>query len=238
LKAPFLLALAAAVLVPLAVYGSAPVLTVVGVLAAFWAMLSALAVPLSRLRGGRGVPRRLLGMSLAHFGVGVFVLGVTVTSAFSVEIDRGVRPGERLNVAGFDFEFLGTRNVEGPNFSAVEAEVAVYRDGEAITTLRPQKRVYRVQTSPMTEAGIDAGWTRDLYVALGDPLGDNAWSVRLQYKPLVRFIWLGALLMALGGLLSATDRRYRSLAPAAKPEATPTGVGSDPFVPAVGENPR
>jgi cytochrome c-type biogenesis protein CcmF len=148
-----------------------------------------------------------------------------------------VRPGERLNVAGFDFEFLGTRNVEGPNYSAVEAEVAVSRGGEAITTLRPQKRVYRVQTSPMTEAGIDAGWTRDLYVALGDPLGDNAWSVRLQYKPLVRFIWLGALLMAFGGLLSATDRRYRSLAPAKEVDA-PIRAGSDPFVPAAGEHPR
>ncbi|HUO82447.1 MAG TPA: heme lyase CcmF/NrfE family subunit [Gammaproteobacteria bacterium] len=239
LKAPFLLALAAAVLVPLAIYGSAPVLTVVGVLAAFWVMLSALAVPLARLRGGRRpLPRRLLGMSVAHFGVGVFVLGVTVTSAFSVEMDRGVRPGESLNVAGFDFEFRGTRDVDGPNYSAIEAEVAVSREGQPVATLRPQKRVYRVQTSPMTEAGIDAGWARDLYVALGDPLGDGGWSIRLQYKPLVRFIWLGALLMAFGGLLAVTDRRYRLPAAAARAEEAATRGGSGPFVPAVGENPR
>ncbi|CAN5307994.1 heme lyase CcmF/NrfE family subunit [soil metagenome] len=208
-------ALGFAVLLPLAVYKGGSVLTVVGVFAACWVFVSALLVPIARRRSGRRAFRRqVLGMSLAHLGVGVFILGVTVTSSFSVEMDRGARPGEVLEVAGYQFLFRGAREVEGPNYSAVEAEVAISRDGEAIAVLRPQKRVYRVQTSPMTEAGIDAGWTRDLYAALGDPLGEGAWSMRLQYKPLVRLIWLGALIMALGGLLAATDKRYRMRAPA------------------------
>ncbi|MBA3563343.1 MAG: heme lyase CcmF/NrfE family subunit [Gammaproteobacteria bacterium] len=225
LRPVFFAALALAVLLPLAVYRGGDVLTFVGVFAAFWVMLSSVLVPVARRRAGRrALPRHVLGMSLAHFGVGVFILGVTVTSTFSVEMDRGARPGETLSVAGYDFLFRGTRNVEGPNFSAVEAEIAVSRDGEPVTVLHPQKRVYRVQTSPMTEAGIDAGWSRDLYAALGDPLGEGAWSMRLQYKPLVRLIWLGALIMALGGGLAATDRRYRAAAGAIAESASSPGT--------------
>ncbi|MGH8496895.1 MAG: heme lyase CcmF/NrfE family subunit [Gammaproteobacteria bacterium] len=227
LRPVFFAALIGAVLLPLAVYRGGDVLTIVGVFAALWVMLSSVLVPLARRRAGRGtLPRHVLGMSLAHFGVGVFILGVTVTSTFSVETDRGAQPGESLEVGGYDFRFRGTSNVEGPNFSAVEAEVAVSRAGEPVAVLYPQKRVYQVQTSPMTEAGIDAGWTRDLYVALGDPLGGGAWSMRIQYKPLVRLIWLGALIMALGGLLSASDKRYRATAAVkTAPSAAPAGEG-------------
>ena len=116
-------------------------------------------------------------------------------------------------------------NVPGPNYQALEGEVEIRRNGEFVTELRPQKRTYLVQQSPMTEAGIDAGWNRDLFVALGDPLGNNAWSMRLQYKPLIRFIWLGALIMALGGLIAASDRRYRLRATA--PER-PTSLSGEP----------
>jgi cytochrome c-type biogenesis protein CcmF len=148
-------------------------------------------------------------MSVAHLGLGLFVLGVTIVSAFTVEEDRRLVPGGSVDVAGYTFELRGLRQVEGPNYQALEGEVDIYRDGEFVTQLRPQKRTYRVQQSPMTEAGIDAGWTRDLFVALGDPLGGGAWSVRIQYKPMIRFIWLGALVMALGGIIAASDRRYR-----------------------------
>ena len=103
----------------------------------------------------------------------------------------------------------GLSNVQGPNFSAIEAEIEVRKDGEHIDTIRPQKRQYLVQKSPMTEAGIRAGLDKDLFVALGDQLGNNTWSVRIQYKPLIRFIWLGAMIMALGGLIAISDRRYR-----------------------------
>lgn len=101
------------------------------------------------------------------------------------------------------------REVAGPNYDAIETEIVISQHGKTVAVLHPQKRTYRVQTSPLTEAGIDAGWDRDLFVAMGEPLGDGAWSLRLQYKPLVRFIWLGALVIALGGLVSVFDRRYR-----------------------------
>ena len=100
-------------------------------------------------------------------------------------------------------------DVKGPNYEAVQSEVVITRDGKEVATVHPQKRVYRVQKNAMTEAGIDAHWHRDLFVAMGEPLGDDAWSLRLQYKPMVRFIWLGAAVMALGGLIAMCDRRYR-----------------------------
>ena len=148
-------------------------------------------------------------MTLAHLGVGVFILGATVTSSYNIETDRSARPGDRWEVAGYEFVFRGLRQFDGVNYSADEGEFEVRRNGSLVTVMTPQKRTYRVQQSPMTEAAIDAGWTRDLFVALGEPLGDGAWSVRTQVKPLLRFIWLGALIMAFGGLLAATDPRYR-----------------------------
>ncbi len=120
-----------------------------------------------------------------------------------------MQPGDSVEVAGYRFTFEGMQAKDGPNYSASEAEIGLYKGDQLIETLNPQKRVYRVQTMPMTESAIDAGLRRDIYVALGDPLGGDSWSVRLQYKPLIRFIWLGALLMALGGLLAASDKRYR-----------------------------
>jgi cytochrome c-type biogenesis protein CcmF len=148
-------------------------------------------------------------MSIAHFGVGLFVIGVTIVSAFGVESDRALRPGESIDLAGYEFEMRQLRNVQGPNFSAIEAEIEIRNDGEFVATVRPQKRQYLVQQSPMTEAGIRAGLDKDLFVALGDQLGDGGWSVRVQYKPLIRFIWLGCLIMAIGGIVAVSDRRYR-----------------------------
>jgi cytochrome c-type biogenesis protein CcmF len=192
-------------------------LVTVGCVAAIWIIVASLIHPLRSWRrapGTAGMSRAVAGMSIAHFGVGLFVLGVTVTSAFSVEADMSMAPGERVSVAGYDFTLRGLQNVQGPNFRALEGEVEVRRSGEVVTTLRPQKRTYLVQQNPMTEAGIVAGWNRDLFVALGDPLGNDAWSVRIQYKPLIRFIWLGAFIMALGGMVAASDRRYRLYATA------------------------
>ncbi len=188
----------------------------VGAVAAVLIMLVSIIDPLRSWRrssGSASLTRGALGMSVAHFGVGLFVLGVTIVSAFTVEADRSLRIGDRENVAGYEFELRGLKNVTGPNYQALEGEVDIFKDGEFIGQLRPQKRTYLVQKSPMTEAGIDAGWNRDLFVALGDPLGNDTWSVRLQYKPLIRFIWLGAFIMALGGFIAASDRRYRLKAP-------------------------
>ena len=207
------------------VYGRVGLLLTLGLASGLWVMSSSVIEPgrwLLKRRSLRGYPRSMLGMSIAHFGVGMFVVGVVTTSSFSIERDIGLGIGETEELAGYTFEFRGTRNVEGPNYSAVEGEIVVTRDGEHVLTMNPQKRTYRVQRNPMTEASIDGKLSRDLFVALGDPLGENRWSVRMQYKPLIRLIWLGALLMALGGAVSASDRRYR-----AKERSTAAEPGTD-----------
>ena len=212
LRIPALVALVLGVAIPLFIYGRVSIMLVVGCAAAVWIVISAL-IPivrsLRREKGAAGITRSALGMSIAHFGVGLFVVGVTIVSAFGVESDRALAPGETIEVAGYQFEMRELRNVQGPNFSAIEAEIEIRKNGEYVATVLPQKRQYLVQKSWMTEAGIRAGLDKDLFVALGDQLGNGGWSVRIQYKPLIRFIWLGALIMALGGLVAISDRRYR-----------------------------
>jgi len=196
---------------PLIAYGSTSLLTIVGVGAGVWVTLSSLLEPISRWMNSRAarLTRAQWGMFVAHLGVGLFIVGASVTSAFNLETDSAVRVGDRWDVAGFELEFVGMQTVEGPNFIADEGEFELRRDGEFIATLRPQKRIYTVQQNPMTEAAIDSRWMRDVFVALGEPLGDGAWSVRVQHKPMIGFLWIGCIVMAFGGLLAATDQRYR-----------------------------
>ena len=221
-----LVAVAAALVVPALAWGSFHWLTVVGVAAAGLVILSALYEPFDRLRHRQRIPASVLGMCLAHLGVGLLTLGVTVTQTYRIEKDIALSPGERFELRDYTFEFVSTRPVQGPNYQAIEAEVRVLRGERLVTVLHPQKRVYRVQQSPMTEAGIEAAWNRDLFVAMGEDLGDGAWSLRLQYKPMVRFIWLGALVMALGGLVAVTDRRYRLQRAAADEPARADGTAT------------
>jgi cytochrome c-type biogenesis protein CcmF len=197
--------------VPWLVYGGGSVLTGIGIAAGAWLVLSALLDPAAAALG-RGVrlTRGMLGMQAAHLGVGLCVLGITVTSSFSIVADQRIAPGESLSLGEYVLEFRSISPVRGPNYEGLRGEMAISRNGAPVAVVHPEKRLYTVRSSPMTEAGIDAGWSRDLFVALGDDLGEGAWSVRLQYKPLVRFIWLGAMVMALGGLLAITDRRYRA----------------------------
>jgi cytochrome c-type biogenesis protein CcmF len=203
-------ALVVAIAAPLVVYGSNTALTAVGVAAGAWLVLSALLDPVRRLLGrGPRLTRAMVGMQLAHLGVGLFVLGVTVTSSFGIETDQRIALGETVTVGEYSIAFNSLGPVEGPNYSAVRGEMEVTRNGRLVTVLYPEKRIYRVQQSPMTEAGIEGGWSRDIFVALGEDLGRDAWSVRIQYKPLVRFIWLGCIVMAFGGVLAISDRRYR-----------------------------
>ncbi len=209
---PAVIALAAGLFIPAVIYGRFGVLVTIGTVAALWIMLSSLIEPIRSWRrsaGAAAMTRGMLGMSVAHFGVGFFVLGVTLVSAFNVESDQALKPGGSVEVAGYRFELRELRNVEGPNYQAIEGRVEVRKDGEFIGEVRPQKRQYIVQKNWMTEAGILAHWNRDLFIALGDQLGNDTWSVRIQYKPMIRFIWLGALIMALGGLIAVSDRRYR-----------------------------
>jgi cytochrome c-type biogenesis protein CcmF len=222
----FAIALVAGLLIPPLAYGSFHLMTVVGLTAGIWVILSSLYEPLQRLRLRQSLPRSVLGMTLAHIGVGVFAIGVTVTQTYRIEKDIALKPGQSIELQGYTFDFVSTRAVTGPNYDAVEAEVKVSRDGRLVTTLHPQKRTYRVQTMPMTEAGIHVNWKRDLFVAMGEDLGAGAWSLRVQYKPFVRYIWLGALIMALGGIVAITDRRYRRRKATAADLADATGTAT------------
>ncbi len=205
--------------VSLAVGGS--LVSSFGVLLAAWVAASTLVAVRERLRHVNGswlqrlvrlpklLPRGEWGMLLAHFGVGVFIFGVTMVKTWEIEENVRMQPGDTASVGGYTFRFDKVGEYTGPNYVGLRATVQVSRDGRELTILHPEKRLYKAQGMPMTEAAIDTGWTRDLYVALGESVGGEAWAVRLQVKPFVDWIWGGALLMALGGLLAATDRRYR-----------------------------
>lgn len=185
---------------------------------AVWVVLSTLQWLFDRHTTGRALTRTLAntprsgwGMMLAHSGLAVFVVGIILTSVYSEEKDVRLAPGETYSLGGYDFQFQGVKKTQGPNYLAFRGEVDIYLNNNKITHLSPEKRNYK-SGMPMTEAGIDAGLFRDLFVALGEPLGnEGAWSVRLYHKPFVRWVWLGGLFMALGGLLAATDRRYYRL---------------------------
>jgi cytochrome c-type biogenesis protein CcmF len=150
------------------------------------------------------------GMALAHLGIAAAVVGITLVKGYESEADVKIRAGQTVELAGYTFLFEGVGRVPGPNYTAARAKVSVTRDGRPVTVLHPERRVYTVQEQVMTEAAIAPGLTRDLYVSLGDPLDqDGTWLLKVQHKPFVDWIWGGCLLMALGGLLAASDRRYR-----------------------------
>jgi cytochrome c-type biogenesis protein CcmF len=148
-------------------------------------------------------------MLVAHLGVAVFVAGVTLVKGYESEKDVRMREGDSAELGGYVFKLERVSSVMGPNYRAARAQVSVSRAATPVTTLFPERRIYTVQQMPMTEAAIDTGFTRDLYVSLGDPLEGGAWLVRVHYKPFIDWIWGGCLIMALGGLLAASDRRYR-----------------------------
>jgi cytochrome c-type biogenesis protein CcmF len=159
----------------------------------------------------QAIPAGFYGMTIAHLGIAVFVTGITLTSVYSVEKDVRMAPNETIDMSGYIFEFHGVKQTKGPNYVAQQAIVTVNHEGKQVAKLEPQKRVYQVQTMPMTEAAIDAGLFRDLFVAIGEPLGDEgAWSLRIYYKSFIRWIWMGAVFMAVGGLFAACDKRYRA----------------------------
>lgn len=184
-------------------------------LLAAWVLLAGIRDLLDKTRhqgvftGMRALTRSYWGMQLAHIGIVVAALGVMLSSHNSVERDLRLAPGESVELGGYLFVFDGARHVQGPNFTSDVGTVRVLEDGREVSLLHPEKRLYTVQGSTMTEAGIDAGFTRDLYVALGEPLDNGAWAVRVHVKPFVRWIWFGGLITAMGGLLATLDKRYR-----------------------------
>lgn len=162
--------------------------------------------------GLKNLSRSYYGMILAHIGVAVTVAGITMVSLYNQERDLRMNPGDTMSLGNYSFTFKGVSPVQGANYSAEQGVFEVSKDGSPFALMAPEKRNYNVRGQVMTEAAIDAGLFRDLYVALGEPLGEGAWAVRVQYKPLVRWIWLGGLLMALGGIWAVLDKRYRRTA--------------------------
>jgi cytochrome c-type biogenesis protein CcmF len=225
-------ALAGALLVGLAitygVYGGGHLLTPVGAVVGFWIILSSLIDPINRLRQGMSVPASQAGMTIAHIGLGMFVLGITFVKSYTIETDVALALGQTKQVGEYTFRFDGGENITGPNFDGFRGHVTALRNGKVVAVLGPEKRHYLVQGSVMTEAAIDARWNRDLLAALGEDVGANSWSLRLQYRPFIRFIWLGAAVMALGGITTLFDRRYKFAAAAARARLTPPGEGGEP----------
>jgi cytochrome c-type biogenesis protein CcmF len=209
---------AAALVVPFAM-GRFSALTGFGIWLATWVVAAAATSLVDRVQldgGSAGVmarlrsqPRAYYGMLLAHVGVAVFVIGVTLVKGYETEKDVRMALGDTLDLSGYTFRLEGVTDVQGPNYVAARATIAVMQGGRAVTTLYPEKRIYRVQDMPMTESAIDNGVFRHLYVALAEAVGPADWLVRVHYKPFVAWIWGGCVLMALGGVLAATDRRYR-----------------------------
>jgi len=160
-------------------------------------------------KGLRALPRSYWGMTLAHLGIAVCAVGIVGASLFDAQRDLRMEPGQTLDLGGYTFVFEGVEHREGSNWVSDQGHIQVMKGDSQLTMLHPEKRLYKVKNQVMTEAAIDAGFTRDLFVAMGEPLEGDAWAIRVHIKPFVRWIWFGALMMTAGGLLSATDKRYR-----------------------------
>ena len=163
----------------------------------------------SFFKGITKLSRSHWGMILAHLGVAMTVWGIAFSQNFSVERDVRMAVGDTVQIADYDFKFTGVSDANGPNYMGGKAQIDISKDGKPEATLFAEKRFYTVSKMPMTEAAINWGFTRDLYVALGEKIEDNSWALRLYYKPFIRWIWIGGLFMAIGGLLCMFDRRYR-----------------------------
>jgi len=157
----------------------------------------------------RLLPRAMVGMMVAHFGVAAFAFGVAMVKTYEIENDVKMGADTTTELAGYNFRMIDLHEVQGPNYKAVQGQIEVSRDGKLIATLQPEKRIYRVQTNPMTEAAVDSNLLRDIYVSMGEQLPNGDWIVRVQYKPFIYWIWNGCLIMMLGGVLALSDRRYR-----------------------------
>lgn len=205
----FIISLVIGLLLPFLIEDELNVATGLGLAGALWVALTTFKELFERISKKLKLSRSYLGMVVAHLGIAIFVVGVTVTTTYSEEKDLRMVPGSSYNISGYDFRFQGVRKVEGPNYTADEAVIEVWHGEDKSGELFPQKRVYSAKSSPMTDASIDKTLFRDLYAALGEELEGGAWSMRVYYKPMIRWIWLGCLFMTFGGLLAVSDKRYR-----------------------------
>jgi cytochrome c-type biogenesis protein CcmF len=213
----FIVSVALGLLVP-SLFGRWTAPVVAGTSLGLWALLTSVAYLVSRVRGStsgsawatlRSTPRSTYGMLLAHAGIGVFILGVTLVKGYETSSEMRLRVGDVTTLDGYSFRLLAMEKMKGPNYSGVRGTLEVTLNGAKIETLYPEKRLYTMQDSAMTEGAIYTSLFRDLYVALGEQISRDEWVMRIQHKPMVNWIWGGCLIMALGGLLAVSDRRYR-----------------------------
>ncbi len=208
-----------ALLIPFAM-GKITLMTAVGVFLGIWVVSTTLILLRNRIKTRqaatptlleniKGIPLAFYGMLLAHLGIGVFILGVTLVKGYESEQDVRMEVNDVAKVGNLSFLFKGVQEIAGPNYLSSQGTFSVLSNSKEITVLHPEKRFYPVQGSVMTEADIQPGVVKDLYVSLGEPLENGAWSVRIYIKPFVQWIWAGAIIMALGGILALSDRRYR-----------------------------
>ncbi|MDF2181383.1 heme lyase CcmF/NrfE family subunit [Neptuniibacter sp. CAU 1671] len=216
---PAVLSIVLAAAFPYLYGGSLELGVVLGMLLVFWIVFSCLRDVLNKIankrsfwQGLKGLSRSYYAMQLSHIGVAVTIVGMTLVSVYNEERDLRMAPGDRLDFKQYQFVFEGARHKEGPNYVSDQGVIRVLKNGEAYGMLYPEKRLYTARGNVMTEAALDPGLFRDLYVAMGESLGEGAWAVRVQHKPFVRWLWLGGLLMTAGGLLAASDPRYRKQA--------------------------
>ena len=200
-------AVLAGITIPL-IMGEFTWLASIGFLLAFWVITSGCLQIIRQAKLGKPT-RSFMGMQVAHLGIAVFVIGVTMVGAYQEEKDVRMSAGETVQVGGYQIQLQDVKQVPGPNYTAMRGTFLLSKNGGSQTSLYPEKRSYFSSTMPMTEAAIDVGLTRDIYVSLGEELGDKSWAVRVYYKPFVDWIWGGCLLMALGGVLAISDKRYR-----------------------------
>lgn len=221
LKLAAVISVVSALLVPFAM-GKITLMTAVGVFLGVWVVSTTLILLINRIKlrqqtspnliqNLKGIPLAFYGMLLAHFGIGIFILGVTLVKGFESEQDLRMEVNDVAKVGALSFKFEGAQEIPGPNYTSSQGKFTVSQADKEIAILHPEKRFYPVQGSMMTEADIHTGVIKDLYVSLGEPIENGAWSVRIYIKPFVQWIWAGAILMALGGILALTDRRYRMM---------------------------
>jgi len=207
-------------------YGPGKLLSLAGICVGIWLILSSLFDPVDRWRRKMTLGRAIVGMTIAHIGLGVAVIAISTVESHTIERDVALAPGETLALGRYAYRFDSIAPIEGPNYDGVRAEVTVLRDGQPVTVLHPEKRNYWVQRSTMTEAGIATRWNMDLFAALGEDLGAGRWSIRAQLRPLIHYVWFAAVLMALGGGIAASDRRYRLCEKATEAATAPNQAGA------------
>jgi cytochrome c-type biogenesis protein CcmF len=210
--------------VMLGIYGDRSMLGPIGVVLGLWIVIAALIDPVDRLRRRMSLSAAVLGMTLAHVGLGVTVLGIATMESTRLDQDVAIAPGQEVKLGDYAFRLESVEDVDGPNYSAVRGRVTVTRNDKPEGVLLPERRMYDVQQQSLAEASLGLSWRRDLMATLGEPLGDDAWGMQIQVRPLMSFVWLGAFFMACGGLLATFDRRYRRRREAAQEQANAAGT--------------